>query len=192
MTFKLNSALYKKNKKSSQNNRQTAFQNTKKVSNKYQLGSQLGGVVSMTKTSVFPQTPAVQFSTGCDGSAVRAAAGDISNAFSLQCFNQPWLIAVPGTKKHHLSHQSFNCVLHVWDSGKNNLHPAKVSKLSVVSFTPRKHFPIYSQSHRMPSTCRRANRVKQQVLTVLVMFILKWRAEGSDRSVRQLFSPHSC
>ena len=52
----------------------------------------------MSEAAVFTQTPAVQLPTGGDGSTVRAATGDVTDALGLQCLNQPGLITVPEGK----------------------------------------------------------------------------------------------
>lgn len=70
------------------------------VGHTYQFRPQLSRVVSMSEAAVFSQTPAVQLAAGGDGRAVRAAAGDVTDPFGLQCFNQPRLVAVPKKQNH--------------------------------------------------------------------------------------------
>lgn len=55
----------------------------------------------MSEAAVFTQTPAVQLSTGGDGGAVGAAAGDVADALGLQGLNQSGLITVPISRTRH-------------------------------------------------------------------------------------------
>lgn len=49
----------------------------------------------MSESAIFTQPPAVQLPAGCDGSAVRAATGNVTDALRLQRLNKPGLVTVP-------------------------------------------------------------------------------------------------
>lgn len=52
----------------------------------------------MSESAIFTQPPAVQLPAGCDGSTVRAATGDVTDALRLQRLNKPGLVTVPKGK----------------------------------------------------------------------------------------------
>lgn len=104
----------------------------------------------MTEAAIFPQTPTVQLAGGGDGGAVRAAAGDVSDALGLQRLDQPRFVTVPeeGNADFSLTASSGGDPR---SAGKRNLHPAEVAQLAVVSLPPGEHLPVHGQGHGVAS-----------------------------------------
>lgn len=69
----------------------------------YLFGSELSGVVSMTQSTIFPQTPGVQVPITDDSSTVGAAAGNVSHPLGAQGLYQPRPVTVPAKQQNEHS-----------------------------------------------------------------------------------------
>lgn len=69
------------------------------VSNKnvynHHFGLQLCCIIPMSQPAILSKAPGVQLPTGCEGCAVRAATGNISDTLGFQGLYKPWLVTVP-------------------------------------------------------------------------------------------------
>lgn len=65
----------------------------------YQFRPQLCCVVPVAQPSILPQAPGVELPTGGDGSAVRAAAGNVSDSLRLQGLDEARFVTVPKARE---------------------------------------------------------------------------------------------
>lgn len=115
-----------------------------------QFRPELRGVVPVSEAAVFAQTPTIQLPAGGDCGAVRAATGNVTDTFGLQCLDQPRFVTVPTVDTRisfNLRQGLYTTVNFLEMTHEENTHSAEVSQFAVVSLPPGEDLPVHGQSH---------------------------------------------